>query len=99
MVAEDAQMPIFVSGGGGPGPRDFQRVMIFVDGTNLFYRLAASRLKVSRLSPVFKHFSGGRQIVRIYLYTVEQHFAKAKQVHGDDFCEGIRVVYGEGVPQ
>jgi len=39
-----------------------------------------------------------RQIKRICLYTIEQHFIKAKAVHGESFCDGIKVIYGDGIP-
>jgi uncharacterized LabA/DUF88 family protein len=78
-------------------PQAFQKAMVFVDGTNLFYRLAASRLKVSDLKRIFPSFLERRQIPRIYLYTVEQHLAKAKTFHGEGFFDGIRVVLGDGI--
>jgi uncharacterized LabA/DUF88 family protein len=79
-------------------PRAFQKAMVFVDGTNLFYRLAGSRLRVSDLKRIFPTFLERRQISRIYFYTVEQHLAKAKSLHGEGFFDGIRVVLGDGIP-
>jgi uncharacterized LabA/DUF88 family protein len=71
--------------------------MVFVDGTNLFYRLNAGRLKVGDLKRIFERYLRRRQISRIYLYTVEQHLATAKAFHGEGFLDGIRVVLGEGI--
>lgn len=81
-------------------PREFQNAMIFIDGTNLFYRLEAAKLKVPNLKMIFDPSTvvEKRQIKRICLYTVEQHFIKAKAVHGESFCDGIKVIYGDGIP-
>ena len=81
-------------------PAAFQKAMIFIDGTNLFYRLAAAKLKVSNLSVLLSatDLVGSRQISRTYLYTIEHHFEKAKAVHGESFCNEIRVVFGTGIP-
>lgn len=83
-----------------PPPEAFQKAMIFVDGTNLFYRLASAKLKVSNLGRLFNPHVvvSRRQIARTYLYTVEQHYEKAKITHGENFCDGLRVVFGTGVP-
>lgn len=78
-------------------PEAFQKAMVFIDGTNLFYRLAACQVKLTNLKGAFVKCLGRRQIVRIYLYTVEQHLEKAKKVHGESFLDDIRVVLGHGV--
>jgi uncharacterized LabA/DUF88 family protein len=78
-----------------------QRAMIFIDGTNLLYRLEGARLLVPRLSSIFSGFSfvaGGRQITRIYFYTIQEHADKARERHGPTFFDGIRVVLGHGIP-
>lgn len=71
--------------------------MVFVDGTNLFYRLKSEQIKIIALKELFRPFVNGRQIARIYLYTVDQHLTNAKAVHGESFSQGIRVVLGDGV--
>jgi uncharacterized LabA/DUF88 family protein len=85
--------------GGGPSPQSFQKAMVFIDGTNLFYRLEAESLRVSSLQGFISPYVGGRQLARAYLYTVQQHLDKAQKIHGERFCDGIRVVLGEGVPK
>ena len=75
-----------------------QRAMVFIDGTNLFYRLASAKLKLLSLSQVLKNFIGSRQIVRVYLYTSEPHYKKAVGIHGDSIVNGVRVVFGEAIP-
>jgi hypothetical protein len=77
-----------------------QRAMIFVDGTNLFYRLEAARLIVESVVKLFDGYSisGGRQVSRIYLYTIKEHLDRAVQRHGAKFTDGVRVVLGHGVP-
>jgi hypothetical protein len=79
-------------------PVEFQRAMVFIDGTNLFYRLEASRLRLRALEGLARHVAGGRQLVRIYLYTTEPHIAKARTAHGSGVLESVRVVLGNAVP-
>jgi uncharacterized LabA/DUF88 family protein len=88
---------VMISRGSAP-PIEFQRAMVFVDGTNLFYRLAGVKLKLLSLRNLCHHYCRGRQIVRIYLYTTEPHFEKAKKDYGDKAFEAIRVVFGDAVP-
>jgi hypothetical protein len=74
----------------GPTPPvAFQKAMIFIDGTNLFYRLEGARLKVPNLLNLFNPnvVVGRRQIVRVYLYTIEHHYAKAKRHMARDFVK------------
>jgi len=68
--------------------------MVFIDGTNLFYRLRDAKLRVPSLKHIVANLIGSRQIVRMYLYTVAPHLADAKKLHGEKFLEGIRVVPG-----
>jgi uncharacterized LabA/DUF88 family protein len=82
----------------GAQPKHFQRAMVFVDGTNLFHRLVASKLKLRSLRSMCHHYCQGRQIVRIYLYTTAPHFEKAKQDYDEKAFEAIRVVFGDAVP-
>ncbi|MGH9904639.1 MAG: NYN domain-containing protein [Pyrinomonadaceae bacterium] len=88
------------SPGRGPGVINFQRAMVFIDGTNTFHRLegAKRRLKKDGLYSLCEHYAKGRQIVRAYLYTTVPHFEKAQAVHGMDFADRVRVVYGHPVP-
>jgi uncharacterized LabA/DUF88 family protein len=74
--------------------------MLFIDGTNLFYRIESKGLVVPQLSLIFDRFPilGGRQLARIYLYTIQEHLDRAVQRHGDLFLSQIRVVLGHGVP-
>lgn len=80
-------------------PIEFQKAMIFIDGTNLFYRLEGAKLQLTqKLAEILSGYTNKRQVVRVYLYTIEEHFKKHKAIHGDCISEGIRLVYGEGVP-
>ena len=84
---------------GGPKPISFQKAMIFIDGTNLFYRLKAYKLTLkTNLPDILSRFLGGRQIVRTYLYTIEEHLNKHKVFHGENITQGIRIVFGDGIP-
>lgn len=87
--------------GGGVNLMRLQRSMVFIDGTNLFYRLEGAKLVVESLSGLFNNHSyvcGGRQVSRIYLYTIQEHLDRATKRHGPKFADGIRVVLGHGIP-
>ena len=81
-------------------PKEFQRAMLFIDGTNLFYRIESTGLIVPQLSLIFTRFPilRGQQLVRTYLYTIQEHLERAVQRHGNSFLSEIRVVLGHGVP-
>jgi uncharacterized LabA/DUF88 family protein len=80
-------------------PVEFQRAMVFIDGTNLFHRLAALSLKLrdDGLSQLCASCAGDRQIVRTYIYTSQPHLEKAVTMHGDQFIAGTRVVLGDAI--
>jgi len=80
-------------------PVQFQKAMVFIDGTNLFHRLQGAKLRLNRPLPeIVRGYLGGRQIVRIYLYTIQEHLERATAIHGPLLTNGVRVVLGEGVP-
>lgn len=80
-------------------PVQFQRAMVFIDGTNLFYRLGGAKLQLkAKLSDIAKSFVEGRQVVRVYLYTSEPHFATAQKKHGNFIDDDLRVVLGDAIP-
>ena len=82
-----------------PQPISFQKAMIFIDGTNLFHRLEANKLNLkSKLPSILSPFLKGRQLVRVYLYTIEQHLNKHKKFHGDNITDGVRIIFGDGIP-
>lgn len=82
---------------GVPQPKAFQRAMIFVDGTNMFYRLRSNKLQVNNIARLISSYIGERQLVRSYLYTIKEKYDEAKLIHGENFCENIRVVFGDGI--
>jgi uncharacterized LabA/DUF88 family protein len=80
-------------------PVRFQKAMVFIDGTNLFYRLNSAKLQLKmRLSEIVKSFVEGRQVLRIYMYTSEPHFNAAQNKHGAFISKGLRVVLGDAIP-
>lgn len=80
-------------------PEAFQRAMVFVDGTNLFYRLESLKLIVPSFIALLKLCTGRRDLLRAYLYTIREHYeAKGVAIHGTDAFNQIRLVFGEGVP-
>jgi uncharacterized LabA/DUF88 family protein len=79
-------------------PQTFHKAMIFIDGTNLFYRFQAEKLKV--IQPLSNpHLWGSalsnRQLIRTYLYTSEPHLDKAKKIHGEHIFNGVRIILGD----
>jgi uncharacterized LabA/DUF88 family protein len=81
----------------GTRPVNFQRAMAFVDGTNMFYRLEAAKLKLNSLIGLCQFYCGGRQLIRSYLYTSKPHYDRAKERHGEAALDQIRVVLGNAV--
>jgi len=79
-------------------PQAFESAMVFVDGTNLFHRLEAEKLVVANLRNVFDDMCRPRQLHRIYVYTTEEHLARAKKIHGNDFLSECRIVLGDAIP-
>ena len=82
-------------------PQSFERSMIFVDGTNLFYRFEEMKLLVSSFYQLFLHLLGGRgrpSIRRICWYTIEEKYQRTLKIHGDSCLDRIRVIHGTGVP-
>lgn len=79
-------------------PHEFQRAMIFIDGTNLFHRLQDTKLVVRSFAQLCASFAKGRQIIHTYLYTSEPHYEKAKKIHGEHAFDGVRVILGYTVP-
>jgi len=80
-------------------PIAFEKAMVFIDGTNLFYRLMTAKLSLNvNFTRIIQTFLKRRQLWRVYLYTIEQHLTQAKQFHKDFITDGIRVVLGEGIP-
>jgi uncharacterized LabA/DUF88 family protein len=89
---------------GGPAfpqpyqPQAFESAMVFVDGTNLFYRLQGEKLLVANLLPLFSALCSPRQLQRAYVYTSKEHLERAKAAHGQDLLTGCRIVLGDAVP-
>lgn len=84
---------------GGPAPVQFQKAMIFVDGTNLFHRLNGEKLALqTNLVNILRPFVGGRQLIRTYLYTIQHHLEAAKKIHGPRITDDVRIVFGDGIP-
>jgi len=81
----------------GPQPINFQKTMVFIDGTNLFYRLEAEKFKLKSLIGIGEYFARGRQLIRTYLYTSPPHYEKAKTVHGENVFREVRVVLGDAL--
>jgi uncharacterized LabA/DUF88 family protein len=80
-------------------PLRAQKAMIFVDGTNLFYRLDAAQLNLTAsFNQMFWNSLGRRHIQRVYLYTIQHHYDRAKTFHGVNIEHNVRVVFGEGIP-
>jgi len=75
-----------------------EKAMYFVDGTNVFNRLWAARLRLPSLKQCCSHgFSHRWEIARIYVYTIKEQAERAKSFHGSAFLDGCRMVYGDAI--
>ncbi len=77
----------------------FERAMVFVDGTNLLYRLKHAKLK---LKDLLKLCASGkvlerRELIRIYFYSTSKMVEEAKVLYGEDTFKDVQVVYGHTV--
>lgn len=82
-------------------PQSFERSIIFVDGTNLFYRFEEMKLLVGSFYDLLQHLVGGRgrpTIRRICWYTIEEKYQRTLKIHGASCLDRIRVIRGTGVP-
>jgi len=82
-------------------PDAFQRSIIFVDGTSLFYRFEELKLCVGSFYNLFQNLVGGRhrpKIMRICWYTIEEKYQRTLKVHGSNCLDKVRVIFGTGVP-
>lgn len=73
--------------------------MVFIDGTNLLYRLAGARLTLTKpLMIILKAMLGRRQLQRAYFYTSQPHLDRAMQVHSEVAFQELRIVLGQAIP-
>jgi|GEM_PF-1463604 len=82
-------------------PDAFQRSIVFVDGTSLFYRFEELKLCVSSFYDLFQALIGGRyrpKIMRICWYTIEEKYERTLKIHGPNCLDRVRVIFGAGVP-
>jgi uncharacterized LabA/DUF88 family protein len=99
LVSLEREIVLMVGPAAVVQPIRFQKAMVFIDGTNLFHRLESAKLDMTRpLSQLMASFLDGRQIVRMYLYTIAEHMNKAQSFHGSHISKEIRIVYGAGIP-
>ena len=70
-------------------PIKAQTAYVFIDGSNLFFKLREAGIQLLNLYQVVKDAVQPRELVRAYLYTIEDRFRKAQTEHGPDFCKNI----------
>jgi uncharacterized LabA/DUF88 family protein len=75
-------------------PIKAQTAYVFIDGSNLFNKLREANIQLLNLYAIIKQVVSPRELVRAYLYTIEDKLQKALALHGPDFCKDIRVVHG-----
>jgi uncharacterized LabA/DUF88 family protein len=75
-------------------PIKAQTAYVFIDGSNLFHKLREANIQLLNLYAVIRQAVHPRELVRAYLYTIEERLQKALVTHGPDFCKDIRVVHG-----
>ncbi len=73
--------------------------MIFIDATNLFYRLRAAKLRLAKggMLRLAQTLNGFRRTLRAYAYTSEPEFKKAQAQHDAGFTDGVRLVFGDAI--
>jgi uncharacterized LabA/DUF88 family protein len=82
----------------GTVPTD--RAMVFIDGTNLFERLRAAQLSLTKAaiwSICHRLLANRAQILRVYLYTSKPHWEKALETHEHGFNDNVRHVFGDAI--
>jgi uncharacterized LabA/DUF88 family protein len=75
------------------------RAMVFIDGTNFFHRLMATRTKLHSgiYDFIFSQVLAHTAPHRIYLYSTKPQVERAVGLHGDRLLRHVRVVYGDSV--
>ena len=84
-------------GGHTMGLRDFERTMIFIDGTNFFCRLREQRLKMPSLTRFLNIIRSNRPLIRTYVYSTKKRIEEAQREHGENFLDGCRIIHGDSV--
>lgn len=79
-------------------PVSFERVMVFIDGSNVFPNIRESGLKISSFYKLGARTIGSRQLTRVYVYTTQEKLDAAKQCHGQECFSDCRVVLGDSIP-
>ena len=84
----------------GAAPAPLGNIGIFIDGTNLIYRLESTKLKIDSIKPIVTQhqYLQGRNLTRIYFYTIQHHYDRARELFGASFFDGIRVIFGDQAP-
>jgi uncharacterized LabA/DUF88 family protein len=76
---------------------DLGKAMIFVDGTRLFSRLRAEKIKIPNLKASFTGYMDFNKIFRTYVYTTPPYLEQATEEHGEAFLLGSTVILGDAV--
>src|SRR5436309_2880833 len=92
-------MAIQFSSGRSSRPKDLQRAMAFVDGTNLFKCFEHYKLVLNRLNTIAIHLSDNRQLQCTYIYTSQPTLDQFKEIHGPHVLDDCRVVLGDTIPE
>jgi uncharacterized LabA/DUF88 family protein len=89
--------------GGSTNLKALQRVMFFVDGSNLMHRLREANLRVPSLHKLLSYCCANefrdREMVRVNFYSTQTLLKEGETVHGHDFVKGVRVVLGDEIVQ
>lgn len=84
-------------------PIQFQKAMVFIDGTNFLYRFEGAKTKLDTpIASLVELYISKRQLVRVYFYTSPPHLEKAKKIYaGSEFksvFKGVEIVLGSAIP-
>ena len=77
----------------------YQRAMVFIDGTNFRYCINGAELKIIKpIHWIGELFLEGRQLVRTFFYTCEPHLAWFENEHEDSMLQTSKVTLGYAIP-
>jgi len=78
-----------------PRPINFDRSIVFIDGTNTFESLKDNSLKVRSFYELASIICTPRRVHRVYLYTTQEKLDQAIKVHGTEAFSKCRIVFGD----
>ena len=85
-----------ISGGHIP-PVAHDKAMVFIDGTNVLLTARDHNLLIPNFYALGQRAVAPRQLIRVYVYSIEEQINTAKALHGSACFEKCRVVLGDSI--